>query len=151
VRASTCAAGFLSVLALGLVSCGDDKETGAAWPGPPKPSADGSIDVSSFGDYEETVDEPWEKVPALAAGEFVRLDLRVATITRIEARSGPEGAGPEAVTVTLDGLPDDSIRSERWELAFEPVDSAFRLSQARWAQRCRAGRGHAAFSAEPCA
>jgi hypothetical protein len=150
VRRSAYAAVCLSFFALGLAGCGDDKENGAAWSGPPKPSADGTIDVSGFDDYETKVDESWEKVPALAAGEFLRLDSRTATITSIDARSGPEGNGPTVVTVTLDGLLDDSIQSERWELSFEPVDSTYRLSEARWAQRCRAGRGHAAFSAEPC-
>ena len=151
MRQRACAAVFFSFFALGVVGCGDDKETTpATWSGPPKPAADGTIDVSGFDDYETEVDESWEKVPALAAGEFLRLDSRTATITRIDARSGAEGNGPTVVTVTLDGLLDDSIRSERWELSFEPVDSTYRLSEARWAQRCHAGRGHAVFSAEPC-
>jgi hypothetical protein len=96
------------------------------------------------------VDETWEKAPALAAGEFLRLDQTTATSTTIDARSGPEGVGPTAVTVTLEGLPDDSIRSERWQLTFVPEDSTYRLSQARWAQRCRPNRGHQTFDPKRC-
>jgi hypothetical protein len=145
-------AALLSLLALGLAGCGDsrDHSSSASWSGPPKPSADGTAGVQGFADFAASVDETWEKSPALAAGEFLRLDQTTATLTTIAARSGPEGMGPVEVTVTLDGLLDDSIRSERWQLTFAPEDSTYRLSEARWAQRCRHGRGHTAFSAEPC-
>ena len=142
----------LSLVTLGLSGCGggDDGEAGASWDGPPAPAANGIVDVEGFNDFLSEVDETWERSPALAAGEFLRLDTRTAASTSIEADSGPEGTGPYAVTVTLDGVPDDSIRSERWELSFEPEEGAYRLTQARWAQRCREGRGHTDFSAESC-
>lgn len=144
-------AALLVASALVLAGCGGgDQGSSASWDGPPRPAADGGVDVAGFDDYATQVDESWEQTPALAAGAFLRLDRRTATITTISSRSGPEGVGPTVVTVTLDGLLDDSVRAERWELAFEPVDSTYRLSAARWAQRCRAGRGHTAFSAEPC-
>jgi hypothetical protein len=137
-------------VALGLVGCGDEKNVGATWSGPPEPSAAGTVDVSGFGEYEADVAENWESAPALAAGQFLRLDQRTAATTTIEARSGPEGTGPTTVTVTLDGLLDDSVRSERWELVFVPEDSTFRLSDARWSQRCRPGRGHQTFGPQRC-
>ena len=146
----TYAALALSLVALGLAGCGEDEESGASWEGPPATVADGTVDVAGFADYSSEVDEPWEKSPALAAGEFLRLDTRTATLTSIVARSGPEGVGPTAVTVTLDGVLDDSVRAERWQLMFTPENGTYRLDQARWAQRCREGRGHLAFGAEPC-
>jgi hypothetical protein len=138
----------LAVVALVLGGCGGDESS--SWEGPSAAGADGSVAVQAFADYASVVDEGWEKSPAMATGEFLRLDTRPAVVTSIDARSGPEGVGPSIVTVTLDGLPDDSVRSERWQLTFVPVDSSYRLSRARWAQRCRTGRGHSAFSAEPC-
>ena len=148
MRLAACAALVLAVCALALAGCGHDHPS-ASWAGPPAPST-GRVDVQGFADYAASVDETWEQAPALAAGEFRRLDRKVATLTSIDARSGPEGTGPVAVTVTLDGLLDDSVRTERWQLAFVPEDDSYRLSEGRWAQRCRAGRGHDVFSAEPC-
>jgi hypothetical protein len=137
--------------ALAVAGCGDgDDEASASWGGPQAAAADGSVDVQGFADYAASVDENWEASPTLAAGEFLRLDRRAATITSLVARSGPEGMGPSVVTVTLDGLPDDSVRAERWTLTFAPEDGTYRLAQARRAQRCRSGRGHAGFSAERC-
>jgi hypothetical protein len=151
VPGRTHAAAFIAASALALAGCGGSGNgSSASWDGPPAPAADGSVDAQGFDDYAAGVDETWEKAPALAAGEFLRLDGRTAAVTTISARSGPEGVGPTIVTVMLDGVPDDSVRSERWQLAFEPSGSNYRLSRARWAQRCRAGRGHVAFSAEPC-
>ena len=146
---STYAAVVVLAFVLAVAGCGDSS-SGATWDGPPAPAADGTVDVKGFADYEADVDETWENAPALAAGEFLRLDRRTATLTSIDARSGPEGTGPTVVVVTLDGLLDDSVRTERWDLTFVAEDSTNRLSGARWAQRCREGRGHTTFSAEPC-
>ena len=144
------AAVLLSLVAFGLAGCGRDEGASATWAGPPAPAADGSVDVAGFDDYASQVDETWEGSATQAAGEFLRLDRKTAALTTTTARSGPEGTGPSTVTVTLDGLADDSIRGERWELSFTPEGSTYRLSQARWAQRCRPGRGHTTYSAEPC-
>jgi hypothetical protein len=151
VREGSCAAFVLALAMLALAGCGGSGNgSSASWDGPPTPGPAGTVDVEGFDEYAAAVDESWENAPPLAAGEFLRLDRRTAAVTTIAARSGPEGGGPSIVTVTLDGLLDDSVRSERWQLTFVPVDSSYRLSEARRAQRCRAGRGHAAFSAEPC-
>lgn len=123
---------------------------GAQEPGQPTKQPDGTASVDEFADYAEAVDEDWERSAAMAAGEFLRLDERTAARTTIEGVSSAEGAGPETVTVTLDGLFDDSIRSERWTLTFVPKDDEYELTEARWAQRCQPGRGHADFSPEPC-
>ena len=106
--------------------------------------------VGSFVDYAKNVDAAWKGSAAMAAAEFLRLDGRTAARTTIVGRASAEGGGPETVTVTLDGLPDDSVRAERWMLSFVPEGETYRLTEARRAQRCRPGRGHTAFSAEPC-
>ncbi len=132
-----------------LPACGEDGEH-AAWGGPPDPSADGTVAVDEFVEHAESVDELWERSAAMSAAEFLRLDERTASRTSIEGQAGPEGGGPETVVVTLDGLTDDSVRAERWTLSFEPEDDVYRLTEASWSQRCQPGRGHQAFTPEPC-
>ena len=135
-------------LALVVTGCGG--EGGATWAGPPDPAADGTVAVEDFSAYQDDVDEQWEGSAAMAAAEFLRLDERTAARTSIEGTASAEGAGPEIVTVTLDGLFDDSVRAERWTLTFEPEGDAYRLTAAGWDQRCQPGRGHEDFSPEPC-
>ena len=137
-----------SLAVLALAGCG--KGNTPTWAGPPDPGSDGTVAVEDFAAYQQDVDERWEGSAAMAAAEFLRLDERTAAATTIEGRASAEGAGPEAVTVTLDGLLDDSIRAERWTLNFEPDGDTLQLTAATWAQRCQPGRGHQDFSPELC-
>jgi hypothetical protein len=146
MRASACAALFLSIVA--LAGCGDDDE--ATWEGPPDPSADGAVATEAFVAHAEDVDEPWEGSPAASAAEFLRLDQRQASHTTIDEKQTGEGAGPTTVLVTLEGLFDDSVLAERWTLSFEREDTSYRLTNAAWAQRCQSGRGHQSLMPEPC-
>jgi hypothetical protein len=146
VRPLAYAAFFLAALA--LAGCG--KSDTATWAGPPDPGSDGTVAVDEFSAYQRDVDERWEGSAAMAAAEFLRLDERTAATTTIEGRASAEGAGPETVTVTLDGLLDDSVRAERWTLTFEPDGENYVLTDATWAHRCQSGRGHQDFSPEPC-
>jgi hypothetical protein len=132
-----------------LAACGGGEEA-PAWSGPPDPAADGTVPVDGFAAYADEVDEEWEGSAAMAAAEFLRLDERTAARTSIEGTASAEGTGPETVTVTLDGLLDDSVRAERWTLTFEPDGEIYRLTEATWAQRCQPGRGHQDFGPEPC-
>lgn len=136
--------------AAALAGCGGDKDNGATWEGPPDPSADGTVAVDEFNSFMDDVEEHWEGSAAMAAAEFLRLDERTATRTTIDATAGAEGAGPETVVVTLDGLLDDSVRAQRWTLTFEPEGDVYRLTEAAWAQRCQPERGHQDFTPEPC-
>jgi hypothetical protein len=150
VRLAGSAAVVLSALALvGCSNDGDDDQA-SAWAGPPDPAADGTVAVDGFQEYAEGVDERWERSPAMAAAEFLRLDERQAFRTTIAGTASREGTGPETVVVTLDGLMDDSVRSERWILTFTPDGDVYELSAAEWAQRCQPGRGHEGFTPEPC-
>jgi len=142
-----CAA-FLA--ALSLTGCGSAAEQEPAWSGPPQPGPDGVVAVDGFATYRQSVDEDWERSAAMAAAEFLRLDERTAQRTSIVAEAPAEGAGPQTVVVTLDGLPDDSVRAERWTLTFVPEGETYGLTEAVWTQRCQPGRGHQGFSAEKC-
>ena len=75
---------------------------------------------------------------------------REASRTTIDGKASSEGTGPQTVTVTLDGLADDSVRAERWSLAFEPDGETYRLTTALREQRCQPNRGHQTFSANDC-
>jgi hypothetical protein len=150
VRSAVRAAALLLV-ALAVAGCGSDVAIELVWGGAPSPGPGGVVSVDGFAAFQDSVDEHWERSPAMAAAEFLRLDERPAARTTIDAKGGPEGVGSATVVVTLDGIPDDSVRTERWTLGFEESDGVYTLSAALHEQRCRAGRGHAELSAEPCA
>jgi hypothetical protein len=148
VRFRGYAASFICVAA--LAGCGNDVDVELVWAGPPDPQSGGIVSTNGFASYQENVDEHWERSAAMAAAEFLRLDERTAVRTTIDGKASAEGQGPQTVTVTLDGLLDDSIRAERWTLAFEQEDGTYRLTNALREQRCQAGRGHQGFSADDC-
>jgi len=133
-----------------LAACGNDVEVELVWGGPPDPNSAGIVSTAGFATYQENVDEHWERSAAMTAAEFLRLDERTAVRTTIEGKASAEGLGPQTVTVTLDGLADDSVRAERWSLAFEQDGEAYRLTTALREQRCQAQRGHQSFSADDC-
>jgi hypothetical protein len=137
--------------AIALAGCGSDVQAELVWAGPPDAGTGGVVSTDGFATYQGEVDEDWERSPALAAGVFLRLDERKAVHTTIEAEAGPEGTGSQTVVVTLDGIPDDSVRAERWRLRFTQEGDVYALTAALREVRCRAGRGHEEFSAELCA
>ena len=139
--------GLLLLAVLLLAACGSGAET--EWPGPPKAHADGSIPVSSFnqylGDYEDYATSP----EALAA-EFLRLDEQRGARTSLITSEPGEGGERAIVVATLAGVADDSVETVRYVLVVTKEKDGWRLESAVRTQRCRGGRGHAAFSAEPC-
>ena len=143
-------AAALLLVAASLAACGNDVEVELVWGGPPDPNSAGIVSTAGFATYQENVDEHWERSAAMTAAEFLRLDERTAVRTTIEGKASAEGLGPQTVTVTLDGLADDSVRAERWSLAFEQDGEAYRLTTALREQRCQAQRGHQSFSADDC-
>ncbi len=131
---------FVLVVALIVGGCGGEARR---WAGPPPSAADGTVDVSGF---DEAARSPIE-----TAAAFLRLDERQAATTALVSRTGPEGGDSAAVTATLDGLLDDSIRSDRYVLVLaKQQDGTWRLESAVFSQRCRQGRGHPEYSAAPC-
>jgi len=148
VRLLAYAALLLSVVV--LAGCGNEVDVELVWGGPPQPDPGGVVSVNGFRTFQDNVDEHWEGSATMAAAEFLRLDERTAVRTTIDGKASPEGTGPQTVTVTLEGLLDDSVRAERWTLGFEQEDKTYRLTAALREQRCQPGRGHQEFSAEPC-
>jgi hypothetical protein len=133
-----------------LTACGNDVDVELVWAGPPDPASGGTVSTNGFASYQESVDEHWERSAAMAAAEFLRLDERTAVRTTIDGKASAEGIGPQTVTVTLDGLLDDSVRAERWTLAFDQEGETYRLTNALREQRCQPDRGHQGFSADDC-
>ena len=133
-----------------LAGCGSDVAVELVWGGPPEPGPGGVVSVDGFAGFQRDVDEHWERSAVMAAAEFLRLDERTAQRTTIEGTASAEGTGPQTVVVTLDGLADDSIRVERWTLAFEEDAAVYTLTAALREQRCEPGRGHQDFSADDC-
>ena len=133
-----------------LAACGNDVDVELVWGGPPDANSAGIVSTAGFASFQENVDELWERSAVMAAAEFLRLDERRVSRTTIDGKASSEGAGPQTVTVTLDGLADDSVRAERWSLAFEPDGETYRLTTALREQRCQANRGHQGFSADVC-
>jgi hypothetical protein len=138
------------VAALAVAGCGGSHDD--EWPGPPAAvAADGSASVEAFAEYQESVDEDWERSTLLIAAEYLDVDDVDASRKAIEASREEEGTPDETVVVELDGLLDDSVRAQRWTLELESAGDVYRLVAARRALRCQPGRGHEDFSAEPCA
>jgi hypothetical protein len=140
------------VLATGVAACGGDDDEQAApasWNGPQRPYPEsGVLPVDQFRAYAESVDEDWERDPTAVARAYVRLP---------ESAGGPESpvvtVSPlrgQQVTVTREGLADDSVAAERYVLTVEEDDDVWALTAARWEQRCQPMRGHQDFSPALC-
>ncbi|MGH3126548.1 MAG: hypothetical protein ACRDPX_01380 [Gaiellaceae bacterium] len=149
MRLVACAA--LVVAGLTVSGCGNDVDVELVWGGPPDAEPGGAVSTQGFSGFQQEVDAEWERSPAMAAGIFLRLDERKAVRTTIDAKAGPEGGGDQIVIVTLDGLADDSVRTERWTLGFEEAQGGvYALTGALRELRCHEGRGHQNFAGEAC-
>jgi len=124
----------------------------SAWNGLSFPlPEDGSLPVEEFNAYAESVDEPWERDLAGVTNEFLGEDLTDASSRSFQATTAGEGAGSANVSLLLDGLFDDSVRSRRFDLTLSRrEDGTWRIDTAQWLQRCQQGRGHQDFSPELC-
>jgi hypothetical protein len=148
MRVVACAALVAGVIVSG---CGNDVDVELVWGGPPDAESGGAVSTQGFSGFQQEVDEEWERSPAMAAAIFLRLDERKAVRTTIDAKAGPEGGGDQIVIVTLDGLADDSVRTERWTLGFEEAEGGvYALTGALRELRCHEGRGHQDFAGEAC-
>ncbi len=138
---------FLTLVVLPLAACGSATEK--EWAGPPRAGDGGRLPVGTFNDYLVKYGEH-ARSPVVAATAFLRLDRTTAATTSIVAHATEEGSGPTTVVVTLDRLPDDSLRAQRYVLVFSKDDGGWRLVSAVTEQRCWANRGHETFSTKPC-
>ncbi len=99
------------------------------------------------------------KAAALAARKGAPLEIALAIVGPfegatqqiIQVNQGVEAPSASRVTVLRDGLLDDSVRSERWEIALERTGGgAWKISEVRRAWRCRRGPQTDRFAAERC-
>lgn len=122
----------------------------AGWNGPPRPDESGAIAVEDFNRFISRHAD-LARSPIRATIEFVRLKDPRALTTTVRARAARlENPNEVRVTLTEDGLPDDSIRAVRYVLEFRRSGRRWRLESARRTQRCQPRRGHQGFSARPC-
>jgi hypothetical protein len=127
-------------------------EAAPEWEGSPEFEPSGNIPVDEFNAYIESAEPSWAFSPLRTILEFLSLDDPDARTTTVVMETGsPEGGDRAVVTVTEDGLADDSVRALRIVLEVERQgDGSWRLLSAAWAQRCQAGRGHQDFTPELC-
>jgi hypothetical protein len=112
---------------------------------------DGSLPVDEFNAYAESVDAPWERDLAGVTNTYLGENLTDASSRSFQATTAGEGGTSANVSLLLDGLFDDSVRSRRFDLTLSRrPDGTWRIDTAQWAQRCQEGRGHQDFSPELC-
>ena len=69
----------------------------------------------------------------------------------IQVNEGAEAPTASRVTVLRDGLLDDSVRGERWDIALERTAEGFwRIKEVGRAWRCRRGGQTGSFAATRC-
>ena len=108
----------------------------------------GTLPVAAFNARAESVDEPWERDLAKTTEEFLALGEQEGSNRSFQSTSS---GGSGSASLLIDGLADDSVRARRYELTFtRRADGTWRIESASWTQRCHEGRGHQAFSPEPC-
>lgn len=124
--------------------CSADPPASSEWTGTPD-------DVDAFNEYLADAAEPVSASPCDAASVLLHLDQPLGEGTTSDVAVDPEDSADATVTVTLDGLADDSVEAQRWTLEFAAGDGeAIELVSAEAAYRCREGRGHQDFSDELC-
>jgi hypothetical protein len=133
-----------------LAGCGSGGGSKATWPGREQNSA-GHVETAAFNDFLAGDGKEFATSPIAAVTEFLRLDQSSASVTSVVATSPGEVRNFSEVVATLDGLLDDSVRTERFTVELQRNSSKlWRVRAADWAQRCRSGRGHQDFSPRPC-
>jgi hypothetical protein len=144
-----------------LAGCGygddDDEQTPSqpaqGVPRVPEPEeGTGTLPVEDFNDFVEEARPAFATSALRTAIEFANAGEGQSATTSVLADEGPEGASDQAsVTVTRDGLADDSIRAVRYVIVLERGDDGtWRLRSAERLQRCQRDRGHQDFSPQLC-
>jgi hypothetical protein len=159
----TAGSAILLLLTLVLTAgCGYGNDDGDEQDSPPQSQAvprvpepedgTGSLPVDEFNDFLDEARPAFATSALRTAIEFAHAGEGQAATTSVVAFEGPEGSADEAtVTVTRDGLADDSTRALRYLIVLERADDeSWRLRSARRTQRCQPGRGSQAFSTKLC-
>jgi hypothetical protein len=125
------------------------------WDGPPSAERSGEMEVDPFNTFLQETGAPWTRSPSRIALEYLGLEgVDARRITTVARRMPPSIEGPiraVIVTVTEDGLVDDSVRAIRYRLLLAPgPNGTWSLQSATAAQRCWPGRGHQRFTPAAC-
>lgn len=69
----------------------------------------------------------------------------------LQTNEGTESPSASRLTVIRDGLPDDAVRTERWDIALaRTVAGNWEIREVTKAWRCRRGGTTSAFAAQAC-
>jgi hypothetical protein len=95
----------------------------------------------------------------LAERNGTPLDIALAIVGKfegstqhiIQVNEGSESPSASRVTVLRDGLLDDSVRGERWDITFSRnANGAWTIKEVKRAWRCWRGPQTDRFAATPC-
>jgi hypothetical protein len=101
----------------------------------------------------------YSKASALAARGGAALDIALAiagefagsTQHIIQVNEGSEAPSASHITVVRDGLLDDSVRGERWDIVLERTGAGrWRIAEVKRAWRCRRGEPTDRFATRLC-
>ena len=124
----------------------------SAWAGELSSSVDiaaGTVDVTAFNEFL-AAQPAGVAGPCDAARVLLHLERPEPLATAVVVDTQPV-AGGAVVTVTLDGLLDDSVAAVRYAFEMTAAPGApMRITTGTWAQRCQPDRGHQDFSTELC-
>lgn len=94
---------------------------------------------------------------AAGAGSAVEIALLVtgpfegARQLIVQSNEGIESPSASHLTVIRDGLLDDAVRTERWDIALaRTAAGGWEIKEVTKAWRCWRGDGAAGFAAQPC-
>ncbi|MDQ1447235.1 MAG: D-methionine transport system substrate-binding protein [Actinomycetota bacterium] len=120
------------------------------WPGPTL-RPDGTVPIAPFNAFVDTSRATWRESPLRTSVEFLQLDDTGARTTTLRVTTNPDSLQQAEVIVTADGLLDDSVHATRFEVQLaRRSDASWRLTSARWSQKCQPNRGHQDFTPALC-
>jgi hypothetical protein len=149
----------MATVPAGCAGYGDDEggtpeatSTQAAPRAPAPKSGSGSLPVADFNAFLERTQPAFATSALRTAIEFANAGHGQAAKTSVIASEGAEGNSDEAsVTVTREGVADDSIRAVRYVILLDRNGAGtWSVRSARRLQRCHEGRGHQDFSPQLC-
>ncbi|MDP8955487.1 MAG: hypothetical protein M3N24_00790 [Actinomycetota bacterium] len=160
---------LVAAMAVVVTGCGNDNSRPTAvqspslpaptasptWAGYPEPEGGlGEISVTEFNAFINATRPPWNTTPLRAAIEFVHGGPPPEALpftTTVTQEASPEGGTEATVTITEEGLLDDSVAAIRHRLEFQREnDATWRLVSAFVDQRCARGPQTEDFTVEPC-
>ena len=103
--------------------------------------------------------EEYGTASAFAARGNAPLDIALKIVGKfegstqhiIQVNGGNESSSASSITVLRDGLMDDSVKSERWDIALQrTAESIWSIKEVRRSWRCRRGEKTNGFASNLC-